>query len=177
MKDHVLTDSQLITLFTESEAIVNSRPLTYLSDDCQDLAALTPNHILLGRHRNWSSIADTSDLDVYSRKKYKQVQALTSVFWSRWTAEYLPTLMTRPKGWRSKTVNFQEGDLVLVHDDDSKRGRWPLARVMQVAPGKDGVVRVAEVKTKTGLYTRPVAKLYMLEDSSHGGEDVGNNAN
>ena len=53
LKDTVLTDAQLLTLLTEAEAIVNSRPLTYLSDDPNDLAALTPNHILLGRHRNW----------------------------------------------------------------------------------------------------------------------------
>ena len=177
LRDHVLTDAQLITLFTEAEAIVNSRPLTYLSDDSQDLDALTPNHILLGRHKNWASITDTSELDVYSRKKYKQVQAMTSMFWTRWKSEYLPTLTTRPKGWRSRTMNYKEGDLVLVHDEETKRGQWPLARVVKAIPSDDGVVRVAEVRTKKGVYTRPVAKLYMLEDSPHGGEDVGDHAN
>ena len=180
VKDHVLTDPQLLTFLTEAEAITNSRPLTYLSDDSTDLGALTPNHLLLGRHRNWASIRDTSEVDICSRKKYKQVQALSAMFWSRWTKEYLPTLTARPKGWREHVSNAQEGDLVLLQDDDVKRGLWPLARVTKVMPGKDGVTRVAEVRTKSGVYTRPVTKLYQLEDHSdvrQGGEDVGNDAN
>jgi hypothetical protein len=177
LKDHVLTDSQLLTLLTEAEAVVNSRPLTYFSESPCDLGALTPNHILLGRHRNWASIKDTSELDICSRKKYKQMQALAANFWTRWKSEYLPTLTTRPKGWRENVPNFQEGDLVLVHDDDTKRGLWPLARIIKVMSGSDGVVRVAEVRTKKGVYTRPVAKLYQLEDYRQGGEDVGSLAN
>ena len=180
VQDHVLTDPQLLTLLTEAEAIVNSRPLTYISEDPNDLEPLTPNHILLGRHKNWSSIKDTSELDICSRKKYKQVQALASTFWNRWRKEYLPTLTTRPKGWREKIANFQEGDLVLLQDDDVKRRSWPLARIETVMPGKDGVVRTAKVRTKSGVYVRPVTKLYQLEEHSdirQGGEDVGNDAN
>ena len=38
-----------MTIFTEVEGIVNSRPLTAVSDDVTDLEALTPNHFLIGR--------------------------------------------------------------------------------------------------------------------------------
>jgi len=34
-----------------------------------------------------------------------------------------------------------------------------MGRVLNIYPGEDGVVRVAEVKTGNGLYTRPVTKL------------------
>ena len=51
MRDRVLTDPQLYTLLTEVEAILNNRPLTHVSEDSDDLQALTPNHILLGLHR------------------------------------------------------------------------------------------------------------------------------
>ena len=71
--------------------------------------------------------------------------------------------MKRPC-WRNKKPNFEEGELVLVRDDASKRGKWPLGRITRVMPGPDGVVRVVEVKTKNGTYTRPVAKLCKLED-------------
>ena len=38
----------LATIFTEIESTMNSRPLTALSDDNNDMEALTPNHFLLG---------------------------------------------------------------------------------------------------------------------------------
>ncbi|KAJ8949760.1 hypothetical protein NQ318_005083 [Aromia moschata] len=40
--------------------------------------------------------------------------------------------------------------------------RWQLARVVGVHPGADGVVRVATVRTSTGLMKRPVVKLCPL---------------
>ena len=43
----VLNDDGLQTLFCEVEAILNDRPITKVSDDPNDLEALTPNHILL----------------------------------------------------------------------------------------------------------------------------------
>ena len=72
LKDHVLTDPQLHTVLTEAEQIVNSRPIMHMSDDVHNLEALTPNHQLLGQHRNYSAIIDTSCTDVFSRTKWKQ---------------------------------------------------------------------------------------------------------
>ena len=163
MKDRVMTDPQLLTLFTEVENIVNSRPLTHISDDINDLRALTPNHILLGLHRNWGYVADTCQNDITSRKKWRQVQAARECFWEQWRKQYLPTLTKRGK-WKVKTNNLKVGELVLLDDDSSKRRNWPLARVTKVQPGKDGTVRVAEIRTKDGTYTRPVSKLLRLED-------------
>ena len=164
VKDHVLTDSQLYTLLTEAEGIVNSRPLTHVSEDVTDFEALTPNHILLGKHRDWGQIVDTSEIDISSRKKWRQVQALRAMFQSRWVKEYLPTLTVRSK-WRTKTPNVKVGELVLVQEDDVKRGKWPLARVTTVTPGEDGVVRVIGIRTKTGVYTRPVTRICRLEEN------------
>ena len=41
-----------------------------------------------------------------------------------------------------------------------------MGRVLNIYPGDDGVVRVAEVKTGTGLYTCPVTKLCLLLEAS-----------
>ena len=40
--------------------------------------------------------------------------------------------------------------------------QWPLARVVKVHPGRDGLVRVVTVKTNNGIYTRPVNKTVAL---------------
>ena len=40
-----------------------------------------------------------------------------------------------------------------------------MARITKVFPGEDGVVRVAEIKTEAGILTRPVTKLYLLEEA------------
>ena len=165
LKEHILTDPQLYTALTEVENIVNSRPLTHVSDDVADLEALTPNHLLLGKHLNWGAIINTDDSSVFSRRKWKQVQGLRAIFWERWRKEYLPTL-TRRSRWRKKVRNIEVGELVLIRDDDHlKRGKWPLARITKVMPGRDNIVRVVELKTKDGTYTRPVSSLYQLEDN------------
>ena len=117
MKDHVVTDPQLLTVLTEAESIVNSRPLTHLPSDVSDLEALTPNHILLGKHRNWASLEDTSASDISSRRQWRQVQGLRKQFWSRWVKEYLPTLTKRPC-WRQDVPNLKEGELVLLQTDE-----------------------------------------------------------
>jgi len=43
----VLTDQNLQTLMWEIECSINDRPITKLSDTCNDLEALMPNHLLL----------------------------------------------------------------------------------------------------------------------------------
>ena len=52
-----------------------------------------------------------------------------------------------------------------MEDDSLKKNQWPLARITKVLPGKDNVVRTVEVRTKNATYTRPVTKLYKLEDN------------
>ena len=54
------------------------------------------------------------------------------------------------------------GDLVIIHQDNLVPGKWPMARVSEVHPGKDGIVRVASVKTSSGTYKRPVSKIALI---------------
>ena len=58
--------------------------------------------------------------------------------------------------------NLRENDVVLVIDDQTPRGSWPLGRVMKVFRGKDDVVRSAVVKTQFGEYHWPISKMCML---------------
>ncbi|XP_066914820.1 uncharacterized protein [Clytia hemisphaerica] len=85
----------LLTILTEVEALLNSRPLTSVSDDTSDLDALTPNHFIIGRASTLLPTCITYNDNVTPRKCWKQVQSITQQFWDRWRREYLPTLTAR----------------------------------------------------------------------------------
>ena len=177
VKDRVLTDFPMITVFTEVENMVNNRPITANSDSVDDLEALTPNHFLIGRNANDRSyLGEINKQDICSRKRWRQVQLVTQHFWNRWLREYLPTLTKRVK-WQKGDIPVKVGDLVLLRDDGVKRGLWPLGRIERIHPGQDGIIRVVDVRTKSGVYVRPVVKIYPLEidcinEVPQGGENV-----
>lgn len=49
INDQLLPEETLHTVLVEAEVIVNSRPLTGVSDDINDNETLTRNHLLIGR--------------------------------------------------------------------------------------------------------------------------------
>ncbi|XP_064646159.1 uncharacterized protein LOC135499344 [Lineus longissimus] len=158
-----LGDEELSTFMCEVEAIVNGRPITIVSDDVRDMEPLTPNHLLLMRSGATLPPGVFVDRDMY-RRKWKQAQYLANIFWERWVKEYLPTLQKRTK-WIESSDNLKVGDVVLVLDESTPRNLWPLARVVEIFPGKDGLVRSACVKTRISTLTRPIHKLSLLESS------------
>ena len=82
----------LSTFFVEVESMLNSRPLTSISDDYNDLQVLTPNHFLTGKLIKHFSSNEFPQSDTNSRKRWKSVQALANMFWMRFIKEYLPKL-------------------------------------------------------------------------------------
>ncbi|XP_058827769.1 uncharacterized protein LOC131687690 [Topomyia yanbarensis] len=62
------------------------------------------------------------------------------------------------------------GQLVVVLNENTPPIRWKMARIDQVHPGKDGVVRVVTLKTATGLLRRPVEKICILPSSKQDAE-------
>ena len=54
------------------------------------------------------------------------------------------------------------GDLVLLREDNVPAMNWPMGRFTSVCPGKDGKVRVAEIRTSRGNYVRPEVKMSRL---------------
>ena len=162
LREQLLDDEGLQTLFCEIESIINGRPLTKVSDDPRDANALTPNHLLLLRSNECYSPGMFVKSDSYSRRRWRQVQYLADIFWRRWTKEYLPILQMRQK-WQTVKRNLAVDDIVLVMDESLPRGSWPLGRVTEVKNGRDGLVRSVKVKTGKSELLRPVDKLCLLE--------------
>ena len=158
--EQALTDDVLLTLFAEAEHIVNSRPLTPVVLDHEGGVPLSPNHLLLLRAED-HSIGAFNHRDNYVRRRWRQVQYLTDQFWLRWRKECLQTLQTRQK-WQDVEPNFAVDDLVLVSDENSTRGKWPLGRVVQTFPDKFGHVRQVLVRTQNKTLKRSITKLCKL---------------
>ena len=173
--DRLFTDESLHTFLCEVESITNSRPLTPNSDEPNDLETLTPNHFLLGHCSDNLSPGKFELNELECKRKWRSVQAATNMFWERFTKEYIPSLTTRSK-WNKCDRRARKGDIVLITNEHTKRGNWPIARVIELIPGKDSVSRIAKLRTSGGEITRPVHKLCILEnvrnDSSLVGEDV-----
>ncbi|XP_072043020.1 uncharacterized protein [Amphiura filiformis] len=154
-------EEELHTFMCEVEHIMNSRPLTRVSSDPGDLNVITPNGLLLLKSNVTLPPGSFNERDVYARKRWRQIQYLTEVFWKRWTREYLPMLQKRQK-WLQPTRNLQVGDVVLVVDNNAPRNAWLMGRVQQVHIGNQGLVRSASIKTKSSVLNRPVTKLCLL---------------
>ncbi|XP_021965751.1 uncharacterized protein LOC110860944 [Folsomia candida] len=154
---------ELETFICEAEGVMNGRPLTHVSEDQEDLIPLTPSMFLQD-----VTTVELPEMEVLNsnglHKKYRELTALREELRSRFRKEYLSLLVQRGKV--KKCEEFHLGDLVLVSCDNQKRIFWPMARIVELFPGKDGQVRVARVKTENGFLTRPCQRLYPLEVSS-----------
>jgi hypothetical protein len=64
---------------------------------------------------------------------------------------------------KKSTYSLSEGSLVLVQDENRKRLQWDLGKVVKVFKGRDGLIRAAEVKTKSTGLVRPVQRLLLLD--------------
>ena len=169
LEDHAqqLDDESLRTLFTEAENIVNSRPLTI--DNLSDPDApepITPNHLLTLKAKVvLPPPGNFSRPDLYSRRRWRRIQYLSDQFWRRWQREYCLLQQKRQK-WNEVSPNSQVGDIVLISDKSCPRNQWPLARVTEVYPSEDGLVRkVLLLVTQSGkkkLLERPIHKLILI---------------
>ena len=59
------------------------------------------------------------------------------------------------------------GDVVLLCEDNVTPTKWPIARVTEVYPGDDKLVRVVMIKTANGTYRRLVVKTVLLLSSDN----------
>jgi len=159
--NHNSTYEEFLTLCIRVEGILNSRPITPMSMDPNDLSALTPAHFLVGRPITEFPETNYTEVPINRLRQYQLIQLFVRQFWQRWQKEYLHSLQPRQK-WDKDKPNLLANDLVIVEEPNVPPLTWPLARVLVTYPGKDGVVRSAKVKTSKGEYVRPTLKLYKL---------------
>lgn len=159
-----LTFEELSSLFAQIEAILNSRPLCPLSSSPKDYAALTPGHFLLGRPLMSLPAPDLTDVKTNKLDRFRLLEQMRQHFWRRWQSEYVMELQQRSK-WKTRSRDLQQGDLVLIKEENQPPLAWRLGRVLKLHPGSDGIPRVADIDTRRGVIRRALNRICLLHDS------------
>lgn len=164
MGKELLGEEQFRTLLVEASAIVNSRPLAEVSDDPSDPIPVTPAMLLHGYDvmtrpfPTHSEIKSPKDLGI----NWKRRLQFQGNLMSRFCKDYLQSLRQRQK-WHNPKEDLKVGQIVLIDTPNKKRVLWPMARVTEAFPGRDGRVRSVMLKTEKGSFRRPVQKVVPLE--------------
>ena len=147
VKSRSLTKGELDTLFSDVMFTVNSRPLMKSpGDDTLSGGPITPLHLLGGR----STIqvpTPTFDGNANLTKRLRFLEQIKDEFWKKWFAQVFHNLVPCYK-WRTQHRNVQVGDIVLLKDSNVLRNEYRLARVHEVMPSPDDVVRRIKVVYK-----------------------------
>ncbi len=168
-----MTLEQLVTAFAVVESVLNSRPLTYVSTDPQDLVPLTPNDFLYGSSTSGLLPLLLTGDGTNKTQKWRLILQVHKMFEDRFAKEVLPAYhLTRKAGHAGREI--MKGDVVTFFCPSSP-ARWPLAKVDEVFPGRDGQVRTVRLwcpKSATRperYFTRDVGSIALLLPEEDGG--------
>ncbi|XP_055936657.1 uncharacterized protein LOC129966268 [Argiope bruennichi] len=98
-----LSYEEFLTVITQIEGILNSRPLAPLSSDTDVYDVLTPAHFLIGRSLN--TVVEPNLIEVKDNRlsNWKKLTKLIQMFWRKWHIQYLNNLQQRSK-WKMKQL-------------------------------------------------------------------------
>jgi hypothetical protein len=165
---------QFLTLISDIQDAVNSRPLTSHDSADPSHTVISPNsflkscnatNLMFGQHSGGEIVKPTLTSITLALEKREEIM---QEFKEIWYDEYLLSLReaTRNSYEPSWENRIKIGDIVLVSSPVKPRPMWSLARVTKLFPGRDGKTRSVEVlrpDRSTGEYA--ISLLYPLEIS------------
>lgn len=97
--------------------MLNSRPLTPMSSDPNDIVPITPAHFLVGHPLSSPTDPTLTELPESRLSRWQLIQSLQQHFWKRWSKEYI--LKLQQHATKAKLTNpIAEGTMVLIKDDN-----------------------------------------------------------
>ncbi|VDP12997.1 unnamed protein product [Heligmosomoides polygyrus] len=138
----------LQTTVVEIEAIINTCPITPFRESDTFAHTLKLAHFI------------SPEVNI-------QLQVIDR-FWDLWRSDYLAALKERQqlriRQPRSANITPGVGDVVIMGDDNTPRGLWPLAVITKLNYAPDKVAISAVVRTTNGKFlTGSITQLYPLE--------------
>lgn len=76
------------------------------------------------------------DIDLYNRRRWREVHYFANLFWKQWVKEYLPLLQE----WQKWKIWFSVGDLVIIMDPTAPRGSWLMGKLLETYPDNQRLV-------------------------------------
>ena len=149
------------TVLSQVEAVLNSRPITPISNDPNDFEALTPGHFLVQRPLTAIAEPDLENVPENRLSFWQRAQHYLQLLWRKWSTLYLSDLHNRTK-WTRQRNNIAIGTMVLLIDERLPPLKWRLGRVIEIFSGPDNNIRVVNVRTQEGTYQRGITKICVL---------------
>ena len=149
-----LSEKQLVTVLTEAETVVNSRPLIYVDDDINSSFIITPLSFLSQSHQHFipdfkidsDTFEPTEKISTSQQllQRWKRGQRCLNQFWQIWCKDYLLSLRERCNSTVNKVRNTakgkpQIGDVVLIKES-LLRGQWKIGKITKLIKGRDNLI-------------------------------------
>ena len=158
---HKLPIMSLLTVLKKIEGALNSRPLISISSKFDGDHYLTPAHFIMLKPAVGMPELGPDKPTPCIKRRYETQCLMIKAMW-KIHKPYLQMLANRAK-WYKVTANLKVKDLVLLVEDNEKNSlAWKTGIIVKTYPGKDGLVRVVDVKTANGVLKRGVLKLSKL---------------
>lgn len=177
---------EMITVLSSIQNAINSRPITYVYSELNEIDALTPNKILKLSSNpglQWKLDNDVEDgdslwnpashVDLHQaiNNNLNAQQRLVEDYKKLWYSQYLLSLRETSKyNFQSQWENrIKVNDIVLIDTKDKPRIYWSMGRVVRLFSGDDGNVRSVLLKVSNGQEKHySIRHLYPLEvQTSH----------
>ena len=157
---------------------MNDRPITFVYHDVNDPEPLTPSKLLYGFDVTAlpHPVVDPDELEDEDFNKHDQLnkafkrRSLLFQHFVQWfKSEYLVSLrechvyQSKKQGSQEEIIKVRDVVLTCMHAENVPRSSWKLPIVKKVFCGSDGLVRVAESKTNSGVTNHSIHLLYPLE--------------
>uniref|UniRef100_A0A914EKC3 Integrase catalytic domain-containing protein n=1 Tax=Acrobeloides nanus TaxID=290746 RepID=A0A914EKC3_9BILA len=173
--------NSFITLIAQTESVLNSRPLTYVSDTVDDCRVIRPidfvNYQVDVKTKMLTDFDSTNDSaykpEITSREQVLEIVAQEEKYlnrlWIDFYSFYLKALRERHRMEHKQPKNVvprppQVGEVVILYEECAPRAEWKLGRVSELKQSSDGEIRAVKVRTPNGKeLERPVNLIYPLE--------------
>ena len=161
LKAQNINEDILRTTIFIVEGILNRRRLTPHSDDNEKFETITQINFRLDRlgQKYFETTQKGTKVitGTWNQLKQTQIKSGKDFYWNIYS-----NALVRTKLFKESKDELNERDLVWIVDPQKFADKLHLGRIVKLNYSEDGISRSAEVKTKTGMYKRPIIRLVKI---------------